>query len=82
MWLFWTQFESLAHPSQRESPRAYLIDNFLSSDECDFLVRLGRPLLQKALIVDRTTQEAKNRVNTELQENFHRGILQGGRNLV
>ncbi|KAL9260897.1 putative prolyl 4-hydroxylase 3 [Drosera capensis] len=46
-------------------PRAFIYHNFLSKQECEYLIRLAKPNLKKSTVVDSTTGKSKDsRVRT------------------
>ncbi|XP_006828848.3 probable prolyl 4-hydroxylase 3 isoform X2 [Amborella trichopoda] len=46
-------------------PRAFLFHNFLSKDECEYLISLAKPHMEKSTVVDSTTGQSKDsRVRT------------------
>lgn len=57
------------------SPRAYLIDQFLSSEECEALKELAAQQLTKAQTINRSTGEAfVDKVRTNSQFYFDRSM--------
>lgn len=46
-------------------PRAFVYHNFLSKEECEYLINLAKPLMQKSTVVDSATGKSKDsRVRT------------------
>ncbi|KAL6345251.1 hypothetical protein AAG906_015734 [Vitis piasezkii] len=46
-------------------PRAFVYHNFLSKDECEYLIKLAKPHMQKSTVVDSSTGKSKDsRVRT------------------
>ncbi|PSS30001.1 Prolyl 4-hydroxylase [Actinidia chinensis var. chinensis] len=46
-------------------PRAFVYHNFLSKDECEYLINLAKPQMQKSTVVDSSTGKSKDsRVRT------------------
>ncbi|KAL3723686.1 hypothetical protein ACJRO7_035799 [Eucalyptus globulus] len=55
-------------------PRAFVYHNFLSEDECKYLIELAKPHMKKSTVVDRVTGETKDsRVRTSLGTFLTRG---------
>lgn len=56
------------------SPRAYLFKNFLTPEECDYLIDLAEEELEDATVVEGTTGESvKSEVRTSTAMSFSRG---------
>ena len=41
-------------------PRAYIYHNFLSKEECEYLISLAKPHMQKSTVVDSATGKSKD----------------------
>ncbi|RVX16727.1 putative prolyl 4-hydroxylase 10 [Vitis vinifera] len=41
-------------------PRAFVYHNFLSKDECEYLIKLAKPHMQKSTVVDSSTGKSKD----------------------
>ncbi|URE30590.1 P4Hc [Musa troglodytarum] len=55
-------------------PRAFVYHNFLSKEECEYLIELARPHMQKSTVADSTTGQIKDsRVRTSTGMFLHRG---------
>ncbi|KAF8406657.1 hypothetical protein HHK36_008747 [Tetracentron sinense] len=55
-------------------PRAFIYHNFLSKDECEYLINLAKPHMQKSTVVDGTTGQSKDsRVRTSSGTFLKRG---------
>ncbi|KAI4386835.1 hypothetical protein MLD38_004733 [Melastoma candidum] len=55
-------------------PRAFVYHNFLSEEECQHLINLGKPYMKKSSVVDSTTGNSKDsRVRTSLGTFLTRG---------
>ncbi|KAG6511510.1 probable prolyl 4-hydroxylase 3 [Zingiber officinale] len=55
-------------------PRAFVYHNFLSKEECEYLIELAKPHMQKSTVVDSTTGKSKDsRVRTSTGTFLHRG---------
>lgn len=71
------QVPHLPRPKMTEvsfDPRVYVIDNFLSHEECDFLMEHGEPHLQVARTINATTgltQPDKVRTNQQMYVSDH-----------
>lgn len=46
------------------SPRAFLLKNFLSAEECDHLITKAKPLMVKSKVVDNQSQDSQIRTST------------------
>ncbi|EFJ34981.1 hypothetical protein SELMODRAFT_82355, partial [Selaginella moellendorffii] len=56
------------------TPRASLVHNFLTDDECDHLIRVAMPLMQKSTVVDSQTGGSRDsRVRTSSGMFLNRG---------
>uniref|UniRef100_J3N3S1 procollagen-proline 4-dioxygenase n=1 Tax=Oryza brachyantha TaxID=4533 RepID=J3N3S1_ORYBR len=56
-------------------PRAFLYHNFLSKEECEYLISLARPLMKKSTVVDTSTGGSKDsRVRTSSGMFLRRGL--------
>ncbi|XP_021902499.1 probable prolyl 4-hydroxylase 3 [Carica papaya] len=55
-------------------PRAFLYHNFLSKEECEYLIKLAKPYMKKSTVVDNETGQSKDsRVRTSSGMFFTRG---------
>ncbi|WOL00028.1 putative prolyl 4-hydroxylase 3 isoform X1 [Canna indica] len=55
-------------------PRAFVYHNFLSKEECEYLIELAKPHMQKSAVVDSTTGKSKDsRVRTSTGMFLQRG---------
>ncbi|OAY76723.1 putative prolyl 4-hydroxylase 3 [Ananas comosus] len=55
-------------------PRAFVYHNFLSKDECEYLIELAKPRMEKSTVVDSATGQSKDsRVRTSSGMFFRRG---------
>ncbi|RWR84508.1 putative prolyl 4-hydroxylase 10 [Cinnamomum micranthum f. kanehirae] len=55
-------------------PRAFLYHNFLSKDECEYLIEVAKPYMEKSTVVDSTTGQSKDsRVRTSSGTFLKRG---------
>ncbi|KAK7367251.1 hypothetical protein VNO80_09260 [Phaseolus coccineus] len=55
-------------------PRAFVYHNFLTKEECDYLIDIAKPSMQKSTVVDSETGKSKDsRVRTSSGTFLHRG---------
>ncbi|XP_043711987.1 probable prolyl 4-hydroxylase 3 isoform X2 [Telopea speciosissima] len=55
-------------------PRAFVYHNFLSKEECDYLIELAKPFMEKSTVVDSATGKSKDsRVRTSSGTFLRRG---------